>query len=146
MRSIEADYVVRAPGRVNLIGEHTDYNDLPVLPMALQRGVTLRVRVRGDARVVLVNADERFGPREFELAADIEPFAQGDWGNYAKAAAQIAVRELGVRRGFEAIVESDLPAAAGLSSSSALVVACGLALLRANAVELGALELAALMA
>jgi galactokinase len=139
-------FVVRAPGRVNLIGEHTDYNDLPVLPMALQRGTTLRVRVRDDARVVLRNADPRFAPREFELAPRIEPFEQGDWGNYAKAAAQIVASELGASRGFEALVESDVPAAAGLSSSSALVVACGLALLAANEIELDALSLAALMA
>jgi galactokinase len=129
-----------------LIGEHTDYNDLAVLPMALQRRTTLRVTPRDDGRVRLVNADPRFPPREFELAEHIEPFAQGDWGNYAKAAAQMGVTELGLRRGFDAHVESDLPLAAGLSSSSALVVACGLALLRANDVELAPLELAALMA
>jgi len=146
MAPLAREFTVRAPGRVNLIGEHTDYNDLPVLPMALQRDTTLRVRVRDDARVVLRNADPRFGPRAFELAPRIEPFGQGDWGNYAKAAAQIVAGELDARRGFEAEVESDLPAAAGLSSSSALVVACGLALLAANDLEIDALPFAASMA
>jgi galactokinase len=146
MPPLATEFTVRAPGRVNLIGEHTDYNDLPVLPMALQRCTTLRVRVRDDGRVKLRNVDPRYAPREFELGARIEPFEQGDWGNYAKAAAQIVAGEFGARRGFEAVVESDLPPAAGLSSSSALVVACGLALLAANDIELDALPFAAAMA
>jgi galactokinase len=137
---------VFAPGRVNLIGEHTDYNDLPVLPMALERGVRVRLRPRDDGRVRLANADARFGRREFELSAALEPGPQGDWGNYAMAAARILAAERGLARGFDACVSSDLPAAAGLSSSSALVVACGLALCAANHVAVDTLEMAELMA
>ena len=134
-------HVVRAPGRVNLIGEHTDYNGLPVFPMAIQRAVTIVLRARTDGRVRLVNADERFGPREFELADEIEPFAPGDWGNYAKAAASILRERAGIARGFEAVVHGDIPPAAGLSSSSALVVACLLGFVAVNRLEIAREEL-----
>lgn len=137
---------VRAPGRVNLIGEHTDYNDLPVFPMAIQRETRLAVRARDDDRVRLVNTSPRFGAREFVLGERIEPFAQGDWGNYAKAAAQVLVAECGVLRGFDAAIEGSVPAAAGLSSSSSLVVACGLALATVNGLAIPPLDFAAQMA
>ena len=144
--ALRGGWVVRAPGRVNLIGEHTDYNDLPVLPMAIQREVRIVCSARTDGRVRLVNAAARFGRREFELAAEIAPFERGDWGNYAKAAAQALARERGAQRGFDAVVEGDVPPAAGLSSSSALVVACGLALAAVNEVASEPLAFAELMA
>lgn len=122
---------VRAPGRVNLVGDHIDYADLAVLPMAIDRGITMVCRPRPDARVRIVNADPRYGEREFGLAAPILPYDAGDWGNYAKAALN-GLAALGVpTRGFDARIESDLPPAAGLSSSSAIVVAVALAALRA---------------
>jgi galactokinase len=139
-------WIARAPGRVNLIGEHVDYCDLPVMPMALQLGVSLLFRPRDDARVRLVNLEPAFAPREIELSAVIEPFPAGDWGNYAKAAGQALVRRLGPLRGFNGAVTSDLPAAAGLSSSAALVIACALATCAANGVSLEPLELAELLA
>jgi galactokinase len=143
---VRATHVARAPGRVNLIGEHTDYNDLPVFPMALQRETRVAFRARDDARVRLVHRDARFGVREFEIGAEIAPGPQGDWGNYIKAAAQVLARERGARRGFDAQVEGDVPIAAGLSSSSALVVACGLALAHVNGIEVEPLAFADLMA
>lgn len=136
-----ATHVVRAPGRVNLIGEHTDYNGLPVFPMAIQRAVTIALRPRDDAHVRLENVDARFAPREFVLADRIEPFAQGDWGNYAKAAASILRERAGIARGFDALVHGDIPPAAGLSSSSALVVACVLAFVAANRLDIAREEL-----
>ncbi len=140
------EFLVRAPGRVNLIGEHTDYNGLSVFPMAIQREVRLAVSPRKDRWVCLTNVDARFPARDFELAARIDPFAQGDWGNYAKAAAQMLVSRSRIKRGVDVFVEGDIPPAAGLSSSSALLVGCALALMSANAVEIGALELAEMCA
>lgn len=125
--------VVRAPGRVNLIGEHTDYNGLPVLPMALDREIVLRHTPRADTRVILANADPRFPPVEFTLGETIPAEPDGAWGNYARAAGQALWREQGGMRGIEGEFSSSLPAAAGLSSSSAMVVATALALLDANA-------------
>jgi galactokinase len=138
--------LARAPGRVNLIGEHIDYNDLPVLPMALQRDVALLFLPRADAVVRLANVDARFDPRGFEISRAIAPSARGDWGNYAKAAAQALARDLGLARGMDVVVSATLPAAAGLSSSAALVVGSALALLAANERELEPLALAELCA
>jgi galactokinase len=138
--------VVRAPGRVNLIGEHIDYNGLSVLPMAIQRAVRLAVAPRADGLVHVVNADPDFGERSFHLQPDIDPYPTGDWGNYPKAAAQALAREHGARVGFDAVVDSDVPVAAGLSSSSALVVGVGLAVAAVNEIEIGRRSLGALMA
>jgi galactokinase len=137
---------IEAPGRVNLIGEHIDYNGLAVLPMAIPRRVTLFVRARDDALIRICSADARYGLREFELASRIEPFPPGDWGNYAKAAAQELMRDTFDACGMDAWLESDLLPAAGLSSSSALVVAVALALLHVNDRVMPQLELAERMA
>jgi len=138
--------LARAPGRVNLIGEHTDYNGLPVFPMALQRNVAYLVRPRADARVRLVNREARYGAREFEIERAIPPFEQGDWGNYVKAAAQMLATRFPLRRGFDAAVDGNVPLAAGLSSSSATLVGALLALMRINQVELPLPELQELAA
>jgi len=138
--------VARAPGRVNLIGEHTDYNGLPVFPMAIQRDVALFFRERDDDRVRLCNVDEQYAPREFAIADDIAPFERGDWGNYVKCAAQALRKRAGIARGIDAVVHGDIPTAAGLSSSSAMVVASALALIAANEIEIERLELMSLLA
>lgn len=138
---------VFAPGRVNLIGEHVDYAGLPVLPMAIDRGIRLTVKPRHDRRVRLVDENPTFGRREFEIETSIPPFAKGDWGNYPKAALQ-GLAAAGLEPGgFDALLSSDLPPAAGLSSSSALVVATALAgLAKSEAGEVDRLALAALLA
>jgi galactokinase len=139
-------HVSRAPGRVNLIGEHTDYNDLPVLPMALQREVRLALRPREDRRVRLTNVLPEFAPLEFEIAPGIPPSEPGDWGNYAKAPADHLARHFSIERGFDGLLASDVPVASGLSSSSALVNAVGLALAHLNELGTEPLALASLMA
>jgi galactokinase len=125
---------VTVPGRVNLIGEHIDYHNLPVLPMAIGRRVRVTYSPRSDRFIRAVSGDG-FGKREFEWTEPLEPGAQGDWTNYVKAAAQAVADRWGLGRGLEAHVESDLPPAAGLSSSSALLVAFTLALLRVNGIQ-----------
>jgi galactokinase len=141
-----ATHLSRAPGRVNLIGEHTDYNDLPVLPMALQRDVKIAARPRADGAVRLNNERGEFSPVEFYLEETIGPGPPGDWGNYVKAPALELVRRFSIRRGLDGVVASSVPVASGLSSSSALVNAVGLALLKINEVPLGTLEAADIMA
>ncbi|MFQ5537366.1 MAG: galactokinase [Gemmatimonadota bacterium] len=155
-RRLEADFTrafggrpthyVRAPGRVNLLGEHTDYNDLPVLPMALQHSVHLALRPREDALLRVENLDPEFPPDEFEVDVSIPPREKGAWGNYVRAPAQELARRFAVWQGFDAVVGSTLPVAAGLSSSSALVNAVGLALATLGQVGLDPLGLAAVMA
>ncbi len=131
-----AAFVVRAPGRVNLLGEHTDYNGLPVLPMAIDRSVLIAGAARTDSLVKIRNVTPRFRSRSYTIAESIPAFPSGDWGNYSKAAAQ-AVADYchGDPCGADLLVDGNIPSAAGLSSSSALVVATTLALLAANDVD-----------
>ncbi len=136
----------RAPGRVNLIGEHTDYNGLPVLPMALRQEVRILFRPREDGTVRMANRNPEFPIRSFSLSEDIPPDPAGDWGNYLKAPCQALTGLLGPLRGLDGLVTSTLPVASGLSSSSALVIAVAQALLHANETQVPTLDLAEEMA
>src|SRR5207249_2269561 len=106
---------------------------------------------RDDDHVDLSNTGAAFPPRQYAVAAAIPPSPAGDWANYAKAAAEALVADLG-RRGLGALpggafrVDGRVPLAAGLSSSSALLVACGLAHLSLAGVALPPAELAELFA
>jgi galactokinase len=135
-------YLISAPGRVNLIGEHIDYAGLPVLPMAVQRQVRVLVRPRADRTVRVANRDPAFPQRTFTIAGSIDPFPVGDWGNYIKAAVQHVEQRHGPIGGFDALVDSALPVAAGLSSSSALVIATALAALAESRRDVPTLDLA----
>jgi galactokinase len=139
-------HLARAPGRVNLIGEHIDYVGLPVFPIALQREVRMYFRARVDRDVRVVNVDPQYTQRDFTVSGEIERYPPGDWGNYLKAAAQELERRYGPLRGFDAVMESTLPVAAGLSSSSAVVVAAARCLLAASGLDVSVLELAAALA
>lgn len=125
-------FVVRAPGRVNLIGDHTDYNGLPVFPMAIQHDILMAVRARADGRVRMANVDPVFEPLDFDLGTSVPRHASGHWANYAKAAGQALAAACGARVGIDAVVSGTIPQASGLSSSSALVVAAAVALVHAG--------------
>ena len=117
--------VVRAPGRVNLIGEHTDYNLGFVLPVAIDLGISIALVATDDRRVELTLAatGERDG---FDL--DAIGGRQGRWIDYVAGTAW-ALAEAGIAtRGFRGLLASDLPAGAGLSSSAALELAAAWAL------------------
>jgi galactokinase len=127
----------RAPGRVNLIGEHTDYNHGYVMPMALDKDVMVLARARSDAQVRLGNVEEGFGLRTFEIGVEIPRQPLGDWANYAQGPAQLLAREYGPDlMGCDALVAGDpplgVPRGAGLSSSSALTVAFAVTLVTLN--------------
>ncbi|MDP6126332.1 MAG: galactokinase family protein, partial [Candidatus Latescibacteria bacterium] len=146
--------IVNGPGRVNLIGEHTDYNGLPVLPMAIERSITIAVAATDENRVELKNARTSFASRKFALEEIIHPYPDGDWGNFAKAAVHSLMQHGRLNEelewdgwsGCQMLVDGDVPLGAGLSSSSALVVALALAFLSANKREMDPLKLADLMA
>jgi len=144
----EPTAIVRAPGRVNLIGDHIDYLGLPVLPLALQQSVWLALCPRQDGRIRAASTDPRFTPVEFDAARLISPSAAGSWDNYLKAGCSAALAAAGEHTGagFDALVDGDLPPAAGLSSSSALVVAAALATLHAASLPWDALALAETLA
>src|SRR5215469_1240067 len=121
---------VRAPGRVNLIGEHIDYHGLPVLPVALSRRVRIAFRARNDEQIRAVSSG--FGRRDFHWHRGLERVPGGDWENYLRAACEAVAGKWGTGTGVDTAMVSDLPAAAGLSSSSAVIVAFTLALLKAS--------------
>jgi len=109
----------RAPGRVNLIGEHTDYNDGFVLPMAIDFGIEMAGRLRPGREVRVHSAD--FGESvAFSLDAPIERDPDRPWSNYVRGVLRM-LADAGVRlRGMDMAFGGDLPQGAGLSSSAAL--------------------------
>lgn len=126
-------WIFRAPGRVNLIGEHTDYNHGYVMPAALDKDVLLLARPREDGAVHLANVEGDFPRRTFAVGPTIESAPNGDWSNYARGAAQELARTLDRSiHGFDGLVSSaaplGVPRGAGVSSSSALTVVMAVAL------------------
>jgi N-acetylgalactosamine kinase len=147
--SAPAATIVRAPGRVNLIGEHTDYNGYPVLPMAIDRDILMAFVPVSSPRVTVENLDARFPPLAFDASVEIPRDPQGSWGNYVKAAVQ-GILSSGLvaperANGMTALCSGSVPLSAGLSSSSALVVATGLAILGANGGSCAPLKLAEIL-
>jgi len=137
----------RAPGRVNLIGEHTDYNNCPVFPFAVDREILAACRFREDSQVIVRDVNSSYGTMEFPVERTIAPYPTGSWGNYIKAGVQGIVSNwptLGPRievlRGFEMVMDSSIPPSAGMSSSSALVVLVSLVFLAANGIAIDTQE------
>jgi galactokinase len=118
-------HVLRAPGRVELLGNHTDYNDGLVLSAAIDRDLAMAVGPRLDAEVRLVSADEG---AEIQLdVRQLAPEALFPWARYpAGVLTALAARGIGIP-GFDALIESDVPSGAGLGSSAALEAVTALA-------------------
>jgi galactokinase len=117
--------VVRSPGRVNLIGEHTDYNDGFVLPAAIDLEIRICFVATDDRRVELtrLDTDERLG---FELDAIGSP--REEWIDYVAGVAQALAERDVPMRGLRGVIASDLPISSGLSSSAALELGAAWAL------------------
>ena len=149
----KGDYLIaRAPGRVNIIGEHTDYNHCPVLPCAVDRDIIAVFTPRTDGKIVVADFIEKYGEREFQITGDLPPFPSGNWGNYIKAAIQ-GLHSEGVldlndkeTKGYSMMMHSTIPAAAGMSSSSAMVVLSAIVALHVNDKKVDPLDLAEMMA
>jgi UDPglucose--hexose-1-phosphate uridylyltransferase len=115
-----------APGRVNLIGEHTDYNDGFVLPMAIEAGVVVAARPRATPEVRLHSADFR-ETSTFPLGSPVQADPARPWSNYLRGVVW-ALERAGIRvEGMDLAFSGTLPQGAGLSSSAALEVATALA-------------------
>lgn len=114
------DLLVQAPGRVNLIGEHTDYNGGFVLPMAINRAVFFALRYRNDQHVHLISGDY-LHHAHFDL--DDFSYQKPHWSEYIKGVAN-GLKQRGLKlQGFDAVLLGDVPRGSGLSSSAALELA-----------------------
>src|SRR5690606_12288716 len=133
--------IFRAPGRVNLIGEHTDYNDGFALPAALDLYCEVRASRRADAPPH-AHALNLGAGASWHAAAIAAAQPRGDWSDYVAGTAQQLARR-GVRIApLNLEIQSTVPLGAGLSSSAALEVAVGMALLSFAGVQLGGEEIA----
>ena len=145
-------FAARAPGRVNLIGEHTDYSGLPVLPVAIDRSTIVVAAANTTREIELMNADAGWPSRRFAIERQIPPYETGDWANYVKAAIQGVIDHFAAgtkvdnKRGASLVVEGRVPPAAGLSSSAALTVSTALAFMAVNYLALDPLETATMVA
>ena len=136
-----ADVVVQAPGRVNLIGEHTDYNEGFVFPAAIDRWAVVAARSRIDSRVRIYSAMHE-EVAEFRVDDVLE--AQGNWADYPKGVVR-EFQKLGHSLcGFDAAIVGNVPMGAGLSSSAAVEMAVGKGLIVLNRVEISGPDLALL--
>ena len=141
---VSPEFIVRAPGRVNLIGEHTDYNDGFVFPAAIDKDVMVAAGSRNDGqmRVFAVNFNQS---STFTLEG-IQPATDGRerWSNYLRAMAWVFHDEGFTTRGMNVALLGNVPLGAGLSSSAAMLVACGMTLAAANGIEIDPVRLALL--
>jgi len=121
----EPDLVCSAPGRVNLIGEHTDYNGGQVLPIAIGRRTFVALRARSDARATRIVSSGESKSAEIDVR-NISP--SGNWWDYMSGICAAIETEGARLPQFDAIVASDVPTGSGLSSSAALELATAIAL------------------
>ena len=120
-------YIVRAPGRVNLIGEHTDYNDGFVLPCAIGPSTMVAASARTDGTVNVVAAD--FGNATDSFTLDQIASAEQGWANYVRGMVDALKKAGFALSGADLAIAGNLPKGAGLSSSASLEVAVGQAML-----------------
>ena len=123
------DLVARAPGRVNLIGEHTDYNDGFVLPCAIGPAtmVAAKLRTDGDVRIIAIDFDD--ATDAFNLNAPITRNAAQPWADYMRGMVEALLNAGHRLTGADLAITGNLPQGAGLSSSASLEVAVGHAML-----------------
>ncbi len=136
----EPTVTLRSPGRVNLIGEHVDYNDGFVLPMAVSMETDMVLRARDDRKVVLYSP---IFDSQMEFSLD-NLQKQGAWIDYAQAVAFVLEQDGVELRGFEGAVSSDIPLASGLSSSASFEVAVAIAFFHLAGIQKSRAEIALL--
>ena len=136
----EPSVLVRAPGRVNLIGEHTDYNEGWVLPAAINLGTTVAARQREDRELrvfaLLLDAEDQVSLDE------LKPATGAQWTRYVRGMAAILVKSGYDLPGADLAITGDLPLSAGLSSSASLEMAVGVALCELAGITIDPKEMA----
>jgi len=131
-----------APGRVNLIGEHTDYNDGFVLPMAIEKEIIMLGQLRNDRRVRVFD----FGYNtEIDFSLDkLIPLRKNTWANYLMGVVDEIQKAEYILQGANLIFKSNIPRKAGLSSSAALEVVTALAIAELNSLKIEPVKMARL--
>ena len=135
------EVAIRAPGRVNLIGEHTDYHEGFVLPMAISRAILLLGRRRPDRRLQVYSHVLNAG---FTLDLDATERHPERWARYFQAVMHVLGGRYPIAQGADVLIDADLPPGGGLSSSSALVVGFTALLAQLQGLVLDSLQLAIL--
>ena len=120
-----ATHTIQAPGRVNLIGEHTDYNDGFVLPCAIDYQTVISCSPREDRTVRVIAADYENQTDEFSLDAPIVSHDTQQWSNYVRGVVKHLQKRNRNFGGVDMVISGDVPQGAGLSSSASLEVAVG---------------------
>jgi galactokinase len=123
----QPDVITRAPGRVNLIGEHTDYNDGFVLPCAISYQTMVAIRKREDGVVNIIAEDLKGARNSLRLDQPILPDAEAPWSNYVRGMIALMQQDGLALPGADITILGNMPQGAGLSSSAALENAIGLA-------------------
>lgn len=120
-----AEYTIQAPGRVNLIGEHTDYNDGFVLPCAIDYQTVIACSKRDDRLVRVIAADYDNQEDTFSLDEPIMTHPDQMWSNYVRGVVKHLQKRNSAFNGVDMVISGDVPQGAGLSSSASLEVAVG---------------------
>ena len=118
----DPEVIAAAPGRVNLIGEHVDYNDGFVLPFAIDSVTISAIKVRSDSKIRIASKQKPNEVYESDIE-DLLPMTGPDWTRYLLGVIWV----LGVKRGVDILIDSKVPQGAGLSSSAALECSIGIA-------------------
>jgi galactokinase len=131
-----------APGRVNLIGEHTDYNDGYVLPVAIREGTAIASAPQSGSSLDIVAADYGNAAESLEIISPIAPSTEYGWRNHVRGVAACFQAHTGRLAGGQIAIAGNVPQGAGLSSSASLGVSLGLALGHLSGAHLLPLDLA----
>ena len=137
-----ADELFMAPGRVNLIGEHTDYNDGFVLPTAIEYGTALAIRKRQDDTVRVIASDFGEELATFQISDAIPSDPELPWSNYIRGVIQTLSLMGHSISGADMVIAGDVPRGVGLSSSASLEVVVGFAFAQCNQLSLSPTEIA----
>ncbi len=132
----------QAPGRVNLIGEHTDYNDGFVLPCAIDYQAMIAASPRDDQKIVATAHSYDGQVSEFELSLPVSHSEEAFWSNYVRGVASVLMEKGMSLKGVNIAIIGNVPQGAGLSSSACLEVVTGLTLTRMSGLDISLKELA----